>query len=70
MDKSFFNFVNKNKVGKIGVVETKYGYHVIKITDKEDVVLLANIVQELIPSESTTKEIFKSYFLFRHLHQS
>ena len=60
MDKNFFNFVNKNKVGKIGVVETKYGYHVIKITDKEDVVLLANIVQELIPSESTTNQIFKN----------
>ncbi len=60
MDKNFFNFVNKNKVGKIDVVETKYGYHVIKITDKEDVVLLANIVQELIPSESTTNQIFKN----------
>ena len=60
MDKSFFTFVDKNKVGKIGVVETKYGYHVIKITDKEDVVLLANIIQELIPSESTTNQIFKN----------
>lgn len=60
MEKSFFNFANKNKVGKIGVVETKYGYHVIKITDKEDVVLLANIVQELIPSESTSNQIFKN----------
>ena len=60
MDKSFFTFADKNKVGKIGVVETKYGYHVIKITDKEDVVLLANIIQELIPSESTTNQIFKN----------
>ena len=60
MEKSFFNFANRNKVGKTGVVETKYGYHVIKITDKEDVVLLANIVQELIPSESTSNQIFKN----------
>ena len=60
MEKSFFDFVNNNKVGKTGVVETKYGYHVIKITDKEDVVLLANVVQELIPSESTSNQIFKN----------
>ena len=60
MEKSFFDFVNNNKVGKTGVVETKYGYHVIKITDKEDVVLLANVVQELIPSEYTSNQIFKN----------
>ena len=60
MEKSFFDFVNNNKVGKTGVVETKYGYHVIKITDKEDVVLLANVVQELNPSEYTSNQIFKN----------
>ena len=55
----FFNFVNNNKVGKVGIVETEYGFHVIRITDKDDLALIADVVAEALPSDKTSNEIFR-----------
>ena len=54
-----FDFANKNRVGKVGVVETSFGFHVIEITDKQDLVLLASVSNEIIPSDDTSNKIFK-----------
>lgn len=59
MAKEFFDYTNKNRVGRIGLVETDFGFHVIKITDKEDVVLLAEIVKEIVPSDETSNIVFR-----------
>ena len=44
IDPAFFSFVKKNRIGRIGIVETSF---VIKIVDKEDLVLLASITKKL-----------------------
>ena len=64
MAQEFYDFANRNRVGKIGLVETEFGFHVIKITEKQDILLTADIVQPIIPSESTSNDIFKSATTF------
>ena len=59
MTENLFKFANKSRVGAVGLVETEFGFHVVKITDKQDLVLLADVAQKIIPSESTSNEIFK-----------
>ena len=54
----FSDYVFKNRVGAIGVVETEFGFHVIEIQDKKDVVKLATISKKLIPSEATSNQVF------------
>lgn len=58
MTKNFENFVFGNPVGKIGLVETEFGYHIINVTDKQDGVRLAIIAQKIIPSEATSDAAF------------
>ena len=58
MVKPFNDFVFNNRVGRIGLVETDFGYHVIKIVDKEDVVLVGTLALKNIPSERTSDSIF------------
>ena len=60
MAPEFFDYTNRNRVGRIGMVETDFGFHVIKITDKEDIVLLAEIVKEIVPSDETSNIVFRS----------
>lgn len=55
---SFNDFVFSNSKGKIGLVETDFGFHVIQITGKEDVVLLATVARKLVPSEETSNKVF------------
>jgi len=58
MTKPFYDFVFSKRAGSIGVVETDFGYHVIKVVAKEDVVLLASISQKNIPSDDTSDRVF------------
>lgn len=58
MTKNFENFVFGNPVGKIGLVETEFGFHIINVTDKQDGVRLATIAQKIVPSEATTDAAF------------
>lgn len=58
MTKNFENFVFGNAIGKIGVVETEFGFHVIQVTDKQDGIRLATIAQKIMPSEMTSDAAF------------
>jgi peptidyl-prolyl cis-trans isomerase D len=58
MVKPFNDFVFGNPIGKIGLVESEFGYHIINVTDKQDAVLLATVGQRIDPSEATTNEIY------------
>jgi|TARA_B100001093_G_scaffold518179_1_gene602143 peptidyl-prolyl cis-trans isomerase D len=58
MTKAFNDFVFKNRVGRIGLVETEFGFHVIKITAKEDLVKVATLALRNIPSDRTSDSIF------------
>ncbi|WP_273274117.1 SurA N-terminal domain-containing protein [Maribacter polysiphoniae] len=56
---TFNDFVFGNKVGTIGLVETDFGFHVIKIDDKQDVYRIATLAREIEPSESTINNLFQ-----------
>jgi peptidyl-prolyl cis-trans isomerase D len=58
MTPKFNDFVFGNPIGKIGLVETEFGYHIINVTDKQDAVRLATIVRKIQPSESTTDKAY------------
>jgi peptidyl-prolyl cis-trans isomerase D len=59
MVKPFENFVFNNPIGKIGLVETEFGYHIITVTDKQDAIKLATISQKIVPSENTNNQIYE-----------
>ncbi len=59
MVKPFNDFVFNNPVGKIGLVESEFGYHVINVTDKQDAVLLATLAKRVDPSEKTSDGIYE-----------
>ena len=59
MAQEFFNFVDKNRVGKIGLVETEFGFHIIKVTDKDDLAMIADVANEAIASDQTANEVFR-----------
>jgi peptidyl-prolyl cis-trans isomerase D len=54
----FNDFAFNNSVGSIGLVETEFGFHVIKVDDKEDIVQLATLSREIVPSEETINTLF------------
>eukprot|EP01093_Parvamoeba_rugata_P009356 TRINITY_DN258_c0_g2_i1.p1 TRINITY_DN258_c0_g2~~TRINITY_DN258_c0_g2_i1.p1 ORF type:complete len:511 (+),score=136.00 TRINITY_DN258_c0_g2_i1:1059-2591(+) len=54
----FNDFAFNNNEGSIGLVETDFGFHVIKIDDKEDVVQIATISREIVASEETINTLF------------
>ena len=58
MVKPFNDYVFKNSVGKIGVVETEFGFHVIKVVAKEDLAKVATIALKNIPSNFTSDSVF------------
>ena len=56
----FFEFCDAARVGAIGVVETEFGFHVIKVTDKNDLALIADVIAAIVPSDKTSNEIFRN----------
>lgn len=55
---AFNDFAFGNSEGSIGMVETDFGFHVIKIDDKEDVVQIATVSREIVASEETINTLF------------
>ncbi|WP_291867087.1 peptidylprolyl isomerase [Maribacter sp.] len=54
----FNDFAFGNSTGTIGLVETDFGFHVIKIDDKQDVYQIATVSREIVPSEETINTLF------------
>ncbi|SEK79984.1 peptidyl-prolyl cis-trans isomerase D [Maribacter orientalis] len=54
----FNDFAFNNNIGAIGLVETDFGFHIIKVDDKEDVVQIATIAREIVASEQTINTLF------------
>jgi peptidyl-prolyl cis-trans isomerase D len=58
MVKPFNDYIFNNPVGSTGVVETDFGYHVIKVLDKYEGVQVATVAQKIQPTEATTDANF------------
>ena len=58
MADEFNDFCFNNPVGTIGLVETDFGYHIIKVDDKQDILKVATFSREIEPSEETINELF------------
>ena len=58
MVKPFNDFVFNSPVGSVAVVETDFGFHVIKVLDKYEGVQLATIAQKIQATEATTDANF------------
>jgi peptidyl-prolyl cis-trans isomerase D len=58
MVKPFNDFVFNTGIGSIGLVETPFGFHVIKVTDKQDGTRLATVALKLEASEATSDKAF------------
>ena len=57
----FNDFVFSHDKGEVGVVETNFGYHVIKVedkTDKKKAVKIATIARDIEPSEKSLNDLF------------
>lgn len=59
MVKPFNDFIFNSPIGKVGLVETEFGFHIVKVIDKRDAIRLATIAQSIEPSEATSDDIFK-----------
>jgi peptidyl-prolyl cis-trans isomerase D len=55
----FNDFVFSNATGNIGMVETEFGFHVIKVDEKQDLFQVANLVREIEATEETTDLLFQ-----------
>ncbi|MBT8321125.1 MAG: peptidylprolyl isomerase [Eudoraea sp.] len=58
MTPEFNDFAFSNSVGYIGLVETEFGFHIVRVDDKQDIVQLADLTRALEPSEETINTLF------------
>ncbi|WP_026978823.1 peptidylprolyl isomerase [Flavobacterium tegetincola] len=64
MTGKFNDFVFNNSIGKIGLVETEFGFHIINVTDKQDGIRLATIARKIEASESTADKVYNQAVTF------
>ncbi len=55
---AFENFIFDNPVGSLDLVETDFGFHIIKVDEKQDLVQIAHLAREIVPSEATVNTLF------------
>jgi len=67
MVKPFNDYVFNNPIGKIGLVESEFGFHIINITDRQDAIQLATIAQKIEASDKTTDEAYTKALKFEQL---
>ncbi|WP_372945896.1 SurA N-terminal domain-containing protein [Muriicola sp.] len=58
MTPKFNDFAFGNPVGYIGLVETEFGFHIVKVDEKRDLVQLATLTRDIEPSEETINTLF------------
>ncbi len=58
MTEKFNDVAFNNPVGYIGLVETEFGFHIVKVDDKQDIYRIATLAREIEPSEETTNKLF------------
>ncbi|SDQ06555.1 peptidylprolyl isomerase [Flagellimonas zhangzhouensis] len=58
MADEFNDFSFGNPVGTIGLVETQFGYHIVKVDDKQDILQVATLTRAIEPSEETINTLF------------
>lgn len=58
MTEKFNDVAFGNPVGYVGLVETEFGFHIVKVDDKQDIYRIATLAREIEPSEETTNELF------------
>lgn len=58
MTEKFNDFCFNNPVGTIGLVETEFGYHIIKVMEKQDLVQIATLTSPIEPSQETIDAIY------------
>jgi peptidyl-prolyl cis-trans isomerase D len=64
MVKPFNDFVFNNSIGKVGVVESEFGFHIIKITDKQDAIKLATIAKKILASQESSDKAYNKAIQF------
>ncbi len=55
---AFSDFAFGNRIGTIGMVETEFGFHVIKVDDKQDLVQIGHLARLIEASEETMNTLF------------
>ncbi|SFW63390.1 peptidylprolyl isomerase [Cellulophaga fucicola] len=58
MTPKFNDFAFGNNVGHVGIVETEFGYHIVKVDDKQDLVRVATLARNIEASTATINELF------------
>ncbi|NER11640.1 peptidyl-prolyl cis-trans isomerase D [Muriicola jejuensis] len=58
MTPKFNDFAFGNPVGYIGLVETEFGFHIVKVDEKRDLVQLATLTRDIEPSDETVNSLF------------
>ncbi len=58
MADEFNDFCFSNDVDEIGLVETEFGFHIIKVDDKQDILQVATLSRKIEPSDETINTLF------------
>lgn len=58
MTPKFNDFVFSNRVDAIGLVETEFGFHIVRVDDKQDIFRIATLSRDIEASEETINKIF------------